>query len=229
MSSNMLGIAPEDICGPMIDLLQKFKGPNREIWLKEFKSFLRKEKNWSTVVKVDRTQPFLPKVIMDNIGSCGPKEALLLHPEYENFGPTEFNMSEISFLISTPKPEEEKKGNKLYTLNFGGERCYVALGGLYEYLTNHPLFIKNNSLGLRDAEAMIKCFEYIPSKLKSLERLPLWKGVARRVSDGGLYLPYLILRGDEGNIYWRSLSLGEPAQELGHLIPCYPKTKEEVL
>ncbi len=225
----MLGIAPQEVCGPMIDLLHKFNGPIAGIWLEEFKKFLRKEKVWSTILKVDRTQPYPPNVILDNIASSYPKEAVLLHPEFESLGPTEFDMAGIYFQMSAPKRGEEKHCNHLYMRQYDdGGPWYVWLGGLYKYLTQEPSFIKECCLGLRDAEAMIKCIEYVPSKLKLLH-LPLWKGVAKRAFDGELCLPYLSLEDGRGTIYWRVLSLGERAEELGRLTPCYPPSKKEVV
>gem|GEM_PF-4074543 len=197
----MLGIAPQDVCGPVIDLLQKIAGPTSQAWLKELRKFLRKEETWSRIIHIDRSRPFDGTDIMKDVQHQGPllegavllnSIVELLHPEYENSGPNEFNMDKIHFWTwhDTP-PGEEARCNRLYMRKSSdGQSWEVSLEGLHEYLCLDGGTIQSRCLGLRDAKAMIDCLEYIPTALKGIE-INLWKGLAKSTVNGKLFLPYL--------------------------------------
>lgn len=200
MSHNMLGIAPQTVCGPMIDLLQKISGPTANAWLEELAKFLRKEKTWSRIIRIDRSKPFASTIKVLDIGDCKPwleaakilnRDVELLHPEYENSGPEELDMDKIRLWgWDDVLPGEEAHCNRLYMQKSSPEgKWVVSLEGVYKYLcvgAGYPV----HQLGIRDAQVMTQYLEYIPNILKNT-KIHLWKSLAKSAVTGKVYVPHL--------------------------------------
>lgn len=126
----MLGKLPlSEFQGPRDDFEQKLAGDDGEIWLSEFKRFLRKEPTWRELsfVLVDRT--ILPKY------PDWVKE--VLYPELESVGPAEFDAGKLELWL------HDRQKNGMVTGNV-----------IHSYLKNHDML--KECLGLRDLEEIQK-------------------------------------------------------------------------
>jgi hypothetical protein len=190
MSKDILGsllrvlvTVPEDRLGLVQDFARKLAGSDGKTWKAQGKLFLRKELIpepefvIDTIIRVDRSiRPSYPNWAK-----------LVMHPELESIGPTEYNLSKVE-----PWLHEDQKDGRWTT----GRIIYV-------YLNDTDML--KTCLGLRDLEEIQKKDITFFRKYFKGKAVFGWASVVRDDHYGRFNVPYLCEDGDKVILDWNWL------------------------